>query len=89
MWCVSMISKEYAKLMVLNRVREIKNQGLATYDTNTSQIVRDALERMVIPKPIIGLNTKGCSYANNQEGCFITKGAQRVTNTPSFRVGMK
>jgi hypothetical protein len=66
-----MISKEYAKLMVLNRVREIKNQGLATYDTNTSQIVRDALERMVIPKPIIGLNTKGCSYANNQEGCFI------------------
>lgn len=71
MGCVSMISKECVKLMVLNQVREIKSQGLATYDTNTSQIVRNALEKMIIPKPIIGLNTKGCSYANNLDGCFI------------------
>ncbi len=38
---------------------------------------------------VSGLNITGASKDSYKNAIFITKGAQRVTNTPSFRVGMK
>lgn len=66
-----MIDKNQVRLMVLDVIKGLKRQGLAEYDTDISRIVRDTLKRLGVNRAIIGLNTRGCSYGNNLEGCFI------------------
>ncbi len=65
-----MMSKQEVKQKVLYKMRELKARGHGKYDADTSRITRDTLEKMGINRAIIGLNSRGCSYANNMEGCF-------------------
>lgn len=65
-----MIPRNQIRQNILDKLKEFKRQGLPEYDTNTSRITRDTLKKMGIKRAIIGLNSQGCSYAKNLEGCF-------------------
>lgn len=65
-----MIPRNQIRQNILGKLKEIKRQGLPEYDTNTSRITRDTLKKLGINRAIIGLNSRGCSYAKNLEGCF-------------------
>ncbi|HEY9246245.1 MAG TPA: archaeosine biosynthesis radical SAM protein RaSEA [Candidatus Methanoperedens sp.] len=65
-----MITRNHARQNVLYTIKELKREGLPEYDADTSRITRDTLKKMGINRAIIGLNSRGCSYANKLEGCF-------------------
>jgi radical SAM enzyme (TIGR01210 family) len=64
------MDKNHVRQHVLEVVKDLRKQGLSKYNTNTSRIVNDTIKKVKLKRAIIGLNTPGCSYGKNLEGCF-------------------